>query len=274
MAIETRYVDVPGGRLAYDVTGSGPTIVLMHAWIADRRMWDEIVPVLSQHRQVVRYDKRGYGQTEIRESVSYSNRRDVMSVLDAVSADRAALVGVSGGSTVALDAAIEFPDRISALVLVAPGLSGFEWQESGAEATATAEMERLEDARDWEALVEAEMRVWIDGLGQSPDRVPLVRDRVSEMDLAAYRDHAGEPPGEVIPLSPRAVGRLDEVRAPTLVIVGDLDVPGTLAASERIEHGVQGAQRIVMPGVAHLPPMERPGEFVSLVEDFLDKVEG
>jgi 3-oxoadipate enol-lactonase len=269
MPAMTRYLDVPGGRLAYDVTGSGPTVVLMHAWIADRRMWDDVVPELSKGRQVVRYDKRGYGQTEIREAVRYSNRRDVISVLDAVSADQAALVGVSGGGTVALDTALEFPDRINSLVLVAPGISGFEWEEGEAVADATADMERLWEAHDWEALVEAELRVWVDGLGEPPDRIPRVREQVREMNLAAYVDHADEPEGEVIPLVPPALGRLGEVRAPTLVVVGDLDTPGTLAASERIERDVPGARRVVMPGVAHLPPMERPGQFTTLVSAFL-----
>jgi pimeloyl-ACP methyl ester carboxylesterase len=92
------------------------------------------------------------------------------------------------------------------------------------------------------------------------------------MDLAAYRDHADEPAGEVEPLSPRAIGRLHEVRAPTLVVVGDLDVPSTLAATEVIEREVAGARRVVPSGVAHLPPMERPAEFVEIVESFLDEV--
>ena len=101
----TEFVPVPGGRLAYDATGDGPPIVLMHAWICDRRMWDDLVPLFARRHRVVRYDKRGFGETEISEPVRYSNRADVIAVLDHLGIDRATLVGVSGGSAVALDTA-------------------------------------------------------------------------------------------------------------------------------------------------------------------------
>ena len=98
----TEFVSVPGGRLAYDATGDGPPIVLMHAWICDRRMWDDSMPLFARRHRVVRYDKRGYGETEVTECVRYLNWVDVIAILDHVGIDRATLVGVSGGAVVAL----------------------------------------------------------------------------------------------------------------------------------------------------------------------------
>ena len=267
----TEYLPVPGGRLAYDVTGEGPPIVLMHAWICDRRMWDDVVPLLAGGHRVIRYDKRGFGDTEITQPVRYSNRADVIAVLDHLAIDRAALVGVSGGSVVALDTAIEFPDRVSALVCVAPGISGFDGGSTAAEESAFAVLERLEETRDWVPLVDGELAMWVDGLGQPADRVPgAVRDRVRMMDLDAYTKHGNEPLDDVIPLEPRATGRLGSVAAPTLVVVGDLDTSGSIASARRIGSEVPGAQLVEWSGVAHLPPMERPREFAQLVEAFLD----
>jgi 3-oxoadipate enol-lactonase len=266
----TELVAVPHGRIAYDVTGDGPPIVLMHALIADRRMWDDLVLLFARRHRVVRYDKRGFGETEVTEPGSYSNRADAIAVLDHLEIERAAFVGVSGGAVIALDTAIEYPDRFAALVCVAPGISGFDGGGSPAEAAAFAELERLEEARDWPALVEGELAVWVDGLGQPADRIRAVRDRVREMDLDAYTKHSGEPLDDVITLEPRAIGRLSTIRTPTLAVVGDLDTSSTIAAARRIAADVPGAQLVEWKGVAHLPPMERPAEFVQLVDAFLD----
>jgi 3-oxoadipate enol-lactonase len=270
----TAFVPVPGGRLAYDVTGDGPPIVLMHAWICDRRMWDDLVPLFARRHRVIRYDKRGYGETEVAERVRYSNRADVIAVLDQLGIDRAALIGVSGGSVVALDTALEYPDRIAALVCVAPGISGFDGGDTEGESAAFTQLEKLEEAGDWPALVEGEIAMWVDGLGQPPERITAVRDRVRVMDLDAYTRHADEPLDDVIPLEPRATGRLASVATPTLVVVGDLDTSGTVVSARRIGSEVPGAQLVEWKGVAHLPPMERPLEFVQLVETFLDGARG
>jgi 3-oxoadipate enol-lactonase len=271
-APSTRFVEVPGARLAYDVTGQGPAIVLLHAWIVDRRMWADVIPDLARGHAVVRYDKRGYGETVVTGPMRYSNRRDVIAVLDAVRATRAVLVGVSGGATVALDTAIEFPQRVAALVLVAPGISGFQSDETPEEEAIGLEMERLEEAHEWDGLVELELKVWVDGPGGKPGRVPGVRERVRQMDLETYRRHGDEPLDDVEPLTPRATGRLGEVSVPTLVVVGTLDTSQTLAAARRIGEEVPGARVVTMPDVAHLPPMERPAEFAALVSTFLDEV--
>ena len=268
----TQFLDAPGAHIAYDVSGDGPALVLMHAWIADRRMWDEVVPAFARHRRVVRYDKRGHGETVVIEAVSYSNRRDLVDLLDHLGIERAALVGVSAAALVALDTALEFPDRVRALVAVAPGISGFDPGATKEEEAAFVELERLEEGRHWPALVEAEMALWVDGLSAHGDRISVIRGRMAQMDLDAYERHADEPQGAVRPLEPRATGRLGEVRAPTLAIVGDLDVSGTVESAYRIAAEVPGARLVEWPDVAHLPPLERPAEFVRTVESFLDEV--
>jgi pimeloyl-ACP methyl ester carboxylesterase len=265
-------LDVVGGRLAFDVTGSGPALVLVHAGIVDRRMWDHVVPALAERRTTIRYDTRGYGATRMLEPVPYSNRRDLVDLLDHLGIDRAAVCGVSRGGTIALDTALEFPARVAALVSVAGGISGFDGGVTDAEAPLVEAMERLEEARDWDHLVEAETAFWVDGVGQSPSRVPEVRRRALAMNREAYRDHADEPLDGAQPLDPPATGRLADVRVPTLAIVGDLDTSGTLASAHRIAAEVPHARLVVLPGVAHLPPMEVPERFVELVTGFLDEV--
>ena len=265
----TGTLDVPGGRLAYDVAGDGPALVLIHAGIADRRMWDDVWDDLARDHTVIRYDTRGFGETKTLDATPYSNRADLVALLDHLGVERVAVCGVSRGGTIAIDTALEFADRVSTLIVVGAGLGGFEAESTPDEAAAFAEVERLEQARDWEALVEQERRVLADGLTGSPDRVPDDRRRAAGMLLRTYRAHADDPEADVIILEPRAATRIHELTIPTLVIVGDLDTPETVTTCRHIALTIPGARLVVLSGVAHLPPMERPGEFAELVREFI-----
>lgn len=260
------YVEVPGGRLYYEVEGAGPPLVLIHAGVAHLRMWDDQVAAFAPAHRVIRYDTRGFGKTTT-EDVAYSNRADLRALLEHLGVQRTAVLGISRGGSIALDFTLEFPESVSALVLVAAGLGGFELADDPLAET-WAEMERLYEAGDREALVEMELRLWTDGPGQPPDRVdPEMRRRMEQMGRENYA--AAQPDGQPQALQPPAVGRLDEIRVPTLVMVGDLDVPDVIAACERIAEVTHGARKIVYPGVAHMVNLERPKEFNTAVLDFL-----
>ena len=97
---------------------------------------------------------------------------------------------------------------------------------------------------------------------------PAVRDLVREMNLIALQSEASGL-GEEHPANPPAAERLGEIRAPTLVVVGTLDRPEIVARSELLVHSIPHAQRILMDGTAHLPNMEKPGEFNRTVLKFL-----
>src|SRR5450759_2739382 len=108
-----RFVDVPGGRLFALSEGAGPAIVLMHAAIVDQRAWDAMVPgLVAAGFRVVRYDYRTFGRSTT-DDVEFSNRADLLAVLDAFGIGRAALVGNSHGGQIAIDTAIEFPEPVS-----------------------------------------------------------------------------------------------------------------------------------------------------------------
>jgi 3-oxoadipate enol-lactonase len=111
-----RSISVPGANLNTVDEGSGPPIVLLHAGIADLRAWDALVPHLTAAGyRLIRYDQRGFGRT-VTKNVAFSNRADCIAVLDALGIGQAVLVGNSRGGQIAIDTAIEFPDRIAALV--------------------------------------------------------------------------------------------------------------------------------------------------------------
>ena len=125
MSTVTGWADVAGGRLPYEVAGDGPGVVLAHAGIADMRQWDPQWEALAAAHRVVRYDLRGFGRADVVDT-RFSNRADLVAVMDAAGLDRAVLVGCSRAGSIVIDTALEYPDRVSGLVWVCGGLSGYD----------------------------------------------------------------------------------------------------------------------------------------------------
>jgi 3-oxoadipate enol-lactonase len=265
----TDVLETNGARIAYDVAGAGEAVVLIHAGVANRSMWDDEVAALRDAYRVIRYDTRGFGETET-EKVSFSNREDVAALLDHLGEERAHLVGLSRGGQIALDFTVERPERVRSLAVVAGGISGYESpQELPAETWEP--VEAMWKAKAWEELSEWETAFWADGPGQSPDRVPEVRRRVHEWVLSNYVAEKEE--GEPQPLDPPAVGRLGAVRVPLLVVLGTLDDPGTVDAMRHLAASVPGA-RLEELEAAHLVNLEHPERFNRILREHLDAAAG
>jgi pimeloyl-ACP methyl ester carboxylesterase len=266
-----RWVDVPGGRLFVVDEGAGPPIVLLHPGIGDLRAWDLLAPILvASGYRAIRYDRRGFGRSTT-DDVPFSNRADAIAVLDALEVERAVLVGNSAGGQVAFDTAIEHPGRIVAVVGVAAGLGGFEGEPTADEIALFEELERNEEAEDpdVDAVVELDLRLWVDGPGQPPDRVaPAVRDLVRAMDAPLYgRDR---PRGRPIVLDPPADARLADLRCPVLAIAGDLDVSDVAQTAHHLAERAPDAGAVILPGVAHVIELEAPEPLARLILTFLE----
>jgi pimeloyl-ACP methyl ester carboxylesterase len=258
-------VTVNGIPQAYDEAGEGRALLLLHAGIADRRMWDDAWPMLTARHRVIRPDLRGYGETSLPDG-TFSWTADAAALLGELAVERAHVVGVSMGAGVALDLALGRPELVDRLVLVAPGLSGWQYAEAmdQFDADESAALERGDrDAASW-----LNVRFWVDGPHRSPEEVDAaLRQRVYEMQKLAF--DVDNPTAELEWLVPDRAARLEEVRAPTLVVAGELDQPDFVAIGRHIADRVPGARYELMPGVAHLPPMEAPEAFSRLVLGFL-----
>lgn len=256
-----------GARLYYEADGSGEPVVLIHAGVANLRMWDGQVAALRDAYRVIRFDTRGFGRTET-DAVEFSNRADIAALLDHLGERSTHLVGLSRGGQIALDFTIERPERVRSLVVAAGGIGGYDPPEEGAP-DLFEEPERLWEAKDWEALAEWETRYWVDGPGQPTDRVdPALRALVHGWILDTYRAEKEE--GTPQPLDPPAAGRLDAVRVPLLVMVGDLDDQGTRASCRHLASSIPGARFEPFGAAAHMLNLEQPERFNRLLREFLD----
>ncbi len=176
MQVSTGVADVSRARLYYEVAGEGHPLVLTHAGIADRRMWDDQFEVFARHYKVIRWDVRRYGKSTM-PRVPYSGRGDLFGLMRVLDVERA------------------------------------------------------------------------------------------HLDTDAFANSTEE--GQYQPLDPPAIGRLGEIRVPTLVIVGDQDVPYIVDIAERLAAGIAAAKKTVISGAAHMVNMERPDEFNRIVLEFL-----
>lgn len=259
--------EINGARLHYAVEGQGPAVVLLHAGIADMRMWDALALVLSRRYRVVRFDLRGFGESSMPEGF-FSHVEDLRGLLDLVGVARAHLVGISLGGKVAIEFAVRYPLRCVSLAVVAPGLGGFVWSKEmeayGAQGDAAA------TRGDLEALVELDMAMWVVGPHRRPTEVdPRLINAMRPLLRAANARYAEQLRGTAQWLDPPAAERLHEIRAPVLVVVGDKDTDDMLRIAELVEGRVVGARKAVLAHGAHMVPLERPSEFLALLEPFL-----
>jgi len=242
-------------------------VLLLHAGIADSGIWRPQVDVLeSAGYRVLAPDLRGFGQ-EVLAPVPFSYVRDVEAFLDGP----VAVVGNSLGGRVALELAVYRPDLVKRLVLIAPGLPGWAW---AAETRAGwAAEEAAFEAGDPEAAAEASLRMWVDGPRRSPEQVDAtMRATVREMVLLSYelQQHGWEDGArEEEILDPPVNDRLNEVRCPTLVIVGDEDVADMRSIATHVAGAISGARLVTISGAGHLPAFERADEVNALLVAFL-----
>jgi pimeloyl-ACP methyl ester carboxylesterase len=266
---ESRFVDVDGGRLWYEVEGEGRGVVLIHPGLWDARAWDAQFGLLAERYRVLRYDLRGYGRSSRPEpGMPYSHVRDLRAVMDAAAIDRAALVGCSMGGGVELDFALTYPDRVLALVLVASAVGGLPdmpedeaWFEEH-----MAGVDEAIDAGDLERARRLQMRVWAPlGIDDPNGRriFDLAMDNAHELTM----DESGAEE-----LDPPAITRLGEIAMPTLIVPADHDPPYVHRATAELATGIRGARVVHLANVDHVVAMRAPDAFNEAVLDFLEQV--
>ena len=264
------FAEVNGAALYYETVGAGEPVVLLHAGIADRRMWDPQLEALAKRYRVVSFDRRGFGRSPLIDG-PYAHHEDLRGLLDGLGIERASLVGCSMGGAAAIDFVLRYPERARSLVLVGSAVSGAKSEEPPPKEW--DELVAADEAGNLERVSELEVRIWVDGPYRSPEEVdPAVRDLVREMNLIALRSEASGL-GEERPADPPAAERLGEIQVPALVVVGALDRPEIVARSEALARNVPRARKVVLEGTAHVPNLERPEEFNDAVLAFLAEAE-
>jgi 3-oxoadipate enol-lactonase len=258
-----REVIVDDGRIYAEEVGTGDPVLMLHAGVADRRVWSTIAPaVAAAGYRVITYDMRGYGRSAP-PTAEHSLVADALAVLDsATAADPAPptpapahFVGLSQGAATSVDVALRYPDRVRSLILVAPGLTGYDWPQlpgfvrrmAAAEA-GDAHRLAVEIARLWAPMSFVDDRCLHDEAAQ------IIIDQAEQF----MRD-------EMEVEEPSAVDRLGEITAPTLVVLGDTDVAPITDIGRHLAANIRGSVLETLPGADHMLPLRVPEQLTELL---------
>ncbi|MEO7002326.1 MAG: alpha/beta fold hydrolase [Ktedonobacterales bacterium] len=263
---QSGFAEVNGARLYYEVAGQGHPLVLTHESIGDNRMYDDQFGVFAQHYKTIRYDMRGFGQSSV-PSGPFSFSDDLYGLLRFLGIGQAHVLGMSMGGGASIDLTLSHPEMVSALVVSGSALGGFDSPDEANDPRGK-DFEAAAQAGDHERLADLAVEVWVVGDGRVADQVnPAVRQRIRELELHNLSLGADESLAQQ--LDPPAIGRLSEIHAPTLVIVGDRDISDIQQIADLLAQGIAGAQKVVIRNTAHVPNMEQPEQFNRIVLDFL-----
>ncbi|MFH1842693.1 MAG: alpha/beta hydrolase [bacterium] len=267
-SFERGYAHLPSSVVYFEIMGQGEPLVLLHGGMVDHRMWDDQFAVLAEHFRVIRYDSGNHGLSHAVDP-GFLAHEELEALLDYLGIEKAHLMGLSLGGRISIDFALVNPERVRSLVLAGSGLSGYESNHPTFQAV-MGELRAAWMAGDWEGVVVSFMSAWTDGPDRTADQLDQeMRQKVWRMGISPIRlRFAGGEGGE---LDPPAIGRLSEVAAPTLFILGDEDMPSIHEISGLVAEQVPGARLEVFEGVAHQLNMELPERFNELVLEFLQQ---
>jgi pimeloyl-ACP methyl ester carboxylesterase len=243
-----KMIEVGPARIAVSAEGEGPDLVLVHAGVADLRMWDPLAALVRHRFRVIRYDMRGFGRTEA-PAGEFSPAADLAAVIEATGARLPTLAGASFGGYVALEYAAGAWHTLDRLVLLDPPLFDHDWSArmEAFDAAETAAFER----GDLDTATDLNVDMWA---GHSS---PEVRELVRTMQRDAFAKQAQAEP-EPVEIEPPASTRLGSIGVRTDVVHGDRDVDDFRAIAERLANELPDARLHRVEGAGHLPALDRP----------------
>lgn len=253
-----RQAEVNGTRLYYEMAGSGEPLVLLHGFSLDTRLWDEQFDAFAQHYRTIRYDARGFGRSSLPDG-PYRHIDDLRALLLTLEAAPAHLLGLSLGGGVMLDFALAYPDDVRSLILADTALGGYAWAKDWGEPRRAARAEGLAAAK----------AAWLnDELFAAANEQPALAARLQQMvsDYSGY--HWLQRDSERGPEVP-AIKRLEAIDVPTLIIVGERDLPEFCAIADQLAARLPHARMVELKGVGHMSNMEAPAAFNDAVLAFL-----
>ena len=255
------WVECGADRIFYEEAGEGPVVVLIHDGLVHREIWDAQMHVLSGEFRVIRYDRRGYGASPA-PTEPFSNLDDLNRLFEELNVERASLIAMSSGGRLAIDFALEYPEKVRSLVLVGAVVGGFSYtRHFYSRGGHLPEDLSTSATRDYYASADP-YEVFSGNVAARQRVIELVRNSLVQ-DHGRFASSRPDRP---------ALGRLNEIEAPTLILVGEFDIPDVHAHAGAINAGIDGSEREIIYKAGHLIPIEQPEAFNRAVLDFLARV--
>jgi pimeloyl-[acyl-carrier protein] methyl ester esterase len=256
-------LDVGDGSLRLEICGDGSTVVLLHGWALDHRVWRPQMEGLANQFELIALDRRGFGRSSAPPGLP-QELDDLLLVCKQLSLSQIVLVGMSQGGRVALHFARSHPELVRGLVLQGAPLDGFQPAPRGGD---------LIPLDDFAALVR-EGR--LDAMKSQWRAHPLMRASQGvqpQLDamLSDYqaRDLLADAPHGLAPLA----ASLHEIKVPTFVVTGEQDTPWRSLVGDALAYGLPNGRRCVVAGGHHLCNLTHPLEYNALISEFVGSLD-
>ena len=249
---------------AYDLEGSGPTVVLIHGLGLNRAMWQWQLPALVPHFRVLTYDLLGHGESAnpvgVPDLTMFSEQ--LVRLMDRLRVARAAVVGFSLGGMIARRLALDHPDRLSAMAILHSA-----HDRTPAEREAILKRVRQTESSGPSSTADAALERWFtaDFRVANPAVMKLVREWIMANDPAVYPEIyrvLAEGDAEI------AQG-VDRIACPTLMMTGEEDFGNSPEMAERMTTLIPDARVVILPGLRHMALAEAPLLFNEPLVSFL-----
>ncbi|MFC1564797.1 alpha/beta fold hydrolase [candidate division KSB1 bacterium] len=260
--VKSGFIEVDGGKLFYEEAGSGETVVMIHDGLVHHEIYDGQFLAFAENYRVIRYDRRGYGKSP-KPKKEYSIVEDLNSLFEELNIDNAAVIGMSMGGGLAIDFTLEYPEKVTSLVLVGAVVSGYGYTEHFTTRGGNMPLEYYQDPESLRKYLIEDDPYEISPKNKDARRrlIELINANPHNMEFEKYQ--LNKPPRR------GALGVLNEIEVPALIVVGEDDIPDVHSHAGAIEAGIPNARRIVVKNAGHLVPMEQPEEFNKKVLEFL-----
>jgi pimeloyl-ACP methyl ester carboxylesterase len=261
------YVQLDDGQLFYSVTGEGEPLVLLHGNFNDHQIWQRQVNYLSQYYKVIAYDLRGYGQSSTPKS-PFSNVEDLKTLINELQLDKVTLLGSSSGGATSVDFTLTYPNQVQSLILVTPSINGnyypisMTWQGirnylQTSIRGRTAAIESFIEHSYWQYFFPSHEK--------AEARSIVLNNVRNENNFCRFA------PKLSTPVTPYAMGRLQEINVPTLILSSDEDHPYNIRTARSLCQNIEQAEDHCFIGCRHLPFVEEPEQFNAIVHNFIQQ---
>jgi pimeloyl-ACP methyl ester carboxylesterase len=256
------FASVNGTRLYYEITGEGEALILLHSGYTDLRLWDNQYELFGKYFKVIRYDIRGFGKSD-RPRKPFSNFEDLKELLSHLGIQKAHLIGVSMGGSIAIDFTLQYPEMVERLILSGPSLNGFK--------------PTIDDASQLRSLAGMSIVMRDDNFNQSVEYMlnnpmwrqanPMARQQLKNMFMETSLDWLLDDTVQIYNI--QAVERLSEINKRTLLIIGSEDSQPIKEIARVLESNISMIQVVTINDTGHLPNLDKPEIFNKYILDFL-----
>jgi len=264
LKVDSVYINVDGGKLFYEIAGSGENIVLLHDGMVDHQIWDEQFPVLAKNFRVVRYDRRAYGKSSDPQA-NYSHIEDLNQVFIQLKIENAIIFGMSAGGGLAIDYTLKYPEKVNGLVLIGAVVGGYGYTSHMFTRGGRIDQSYFSDQKKLSNYF-----INDDPYEIYPENIHA-KEKVKK--IFGPNPKLNRENGYIALRADRPAAKfLSEIKVPILVLVGEFDIPDVHAHAGVIEFGIPNAKREIILKSGHLIPLEQPEAFNASVLKFINNL--